>query len=145
MKKLFLDVTCVTPEISSTPDHLFISLDNQNLATITTLASKVKELKSFGTQSITAVFDRAGVFFSTSAIEFVEDTTGTAFHNLDEQFFAANDKFVHQMETLFVVVYENSFKFFATPKHETEAAKCYSDSVNLDELDNLDTLSSLSW
>ena len=134
MKTLLLDVTCLTPELPSAPDHFCIRLDDAQIEKIKTLASKAKELNTLNIQSLKGIFD-GGLFFTTDAFESISPEG-----DLDDEFFNSLKQYQVNMEDLRIVVYPSHFQFSAIPKHHELSSKCYTNKVNVRELNNKNAL-----
>lgn len=107
MKKLALDIHCITIDFQTGPDHFFTSLDNEHVEKIEAAA---KQLQASGANEISFPFN-SGVFVDTLFIESVMHRHGVELEDLDESYFKSSVA----MDAVELVVNSAGIYFRATP------------------------------
>jgi hypothetical protein len=141
MKKILIDVNCANEYYCEAPDHFIGELTEEQITKIKHLATMVKELDVYSIQ----YFDYSGAYLSSLTVsDFCEDSDNQLEQLSAEQAEKLEEE-SFRMELNQVEVFKDEFKFTAIPKHSGYSELCYTDRVQLDELDNPEPLIAVSY
>lgn len=137
MKKLLLNVNCITPECTTGPSHFVVSLSTDLINRIKFLS---QEMISLNLCQVNMNFVD-GIFVSSDDVKTVISKQHLDINSIEPSMFVDIERL---KGFTYLIIQPNAFYFTFIPKKMNHAFTHKSDSIPLSELENLDTHHCLS-